>query len=217
MLAAKAKAMSDFLFQHARILIFCKAPVPGTVKTRLIPTMGIAGATQLHEALARRVVEWCQASRLAPIQLWCAPDITHEFFSSTGLDCRQQMDGHLGQRMDHALTVALSESDVDSAILIGTDCINMNSVYLHEALARLQHAKAVLGPAEDGGYGLIGLTEPATSVFDNLAWGTDSVCAETARRLNERFELWELLPLVWDLDRPEDLLRYRSWLESGSG
>lgn len=209
--------MSDFLFQHARILIFCKAPVPGTVKTRLIPTMGVAGATQLHEALARRVVEWCQVSRLAPIQLWCAPDITHEFFSSTGLDCRQQMGSHLGQRMDHALTVALSEPDVDSAILIGTDCINMNSAYLHQALARLQHSKAVLGPAEDGGYGLIGLTEPASSVFDNLAWGTDTVCAETARRLNERFEQWELLPLVWDLDRPEDLLRYRSWLDSGSG
>jgi hypothetical protein len=111
--------------------------------------------------------------------------------------------------MNHGLTTALAEPGVTSAILIGTDCINLDLAYLRHACLSLQASDAVLGPAEDGGYGLIGLRQPAPEVFRQIAWSTDTVCADTARHFNRVFKSWALLSLLWDLDRPADLLRYQ--------
>jgi uncharacterized protein len=209
---SKVNNMTEFQFPRSRLLIFCKAPVVGKVKTRLIPALGAVAATSLHRELASRLMACCQTAMLAPIQLWCAPDITHEFFTHSGLDCRQQEGANLGERMSHALTAALSEPGVESAILIGTDCVNLDADYLQRAFLRLQCADAVLGPAEDGGYGLIGLSEPAPAVFQNLAWGTAAVCAGTAQHFNAQFANWDLLPMLWDVDRPEDVERYQTLL-----
>ena len=65
----------------------------------------------------------------------------------------------------------------------------------------------MLGPAEDGGYGLIGLRQAAPKVFADIAWSTETVCAVTAQRLNSLYQYWTLLPLLWDVDRPADLAR----------
>jgi rSAM/selenodomain-associated transferase 1 len=208
--------MTDWQFPTTRVLIFCKAPVVGQVKTRLIPALGARGARDLHQRLAQHIFTMCQQAAVAPVQLWCAPDTTDEFFVNSGLPLYQQQGADLGERMNHGLTTALAESGVTSAILMGTDCINLDVRYLRQACLSLQDSDAVLGPAEDGGYGLIGLSQPAPEVFAQIAWSTDTVCADTARHFNHTFQRWALLPLLWDLDRPADLLRYQQGRKQGN-
>jgi rSAM/selenodomain-associated transferase 1 len=201
--------MTD-LFPRGRLLVFCKAPRPGSVKTRLIPALGAVGAAELHRELATGVLHMVQQAHLAPVQLWCAPDTTDSFFTATGLPLYCQQGEDLGARMAQAFATALADPAVDYALLIGTDCANLDVAYLQAAFQQLQAADAVLGPAEDGGYGLIGLRQAAPAVFRNIAWSTDTVCAATAAHLNRVYRHWALLPLLWDVDRPDDLARLMS-------
>ena len=203
-----------FKYPDSRIVILCKAPIAGNVKTRLVPPLTNEEAMRFHTELATRVISMVQASGLAPVRLWGAPDLDHPFFEKivdtdiTELAVQEGVD--LGERMDAAISSSLAEPSVRSAILIGTDCVNLDEAYLEKALDVLVHSDACLGPAEDGGYGLIGLKNPEPRVFAGMEWGTDSVCAETARAMNDCFETWQLLTLLWDVDRPEDLERYNA-------
>ncbi len=199
--------------------IFCKAPIPGEVKTRLIPGLGVEAATALHEQMARRVINLClkkQITARAVVELWCAPSTAHEFYdqfdtNSTrqGVVRRLQVGDDLGERMSNGFA---KDTTGYPAILIGTDCANLNADYLMSAMSRLENHDAVIGPAEDGGYGLIGLKRPCPEVFRNISWGTKNVCAQTCRELNQ-LEIsgqklnWALLPLLWDVDRIEDVDR----------
>ena len=203
-----------FKYPDSRIVILCKAPIAGAVKTRLVPPLTHDEAMGFHVELATRVISMVQSSGLAPVRLWGTPNVTHPFFRrlvDLNVTVTHLQEGaNLGERMDVAITGSLGEPDVKSSILIGTDCINLDATYLEQAIESLTHAEACLGPAEDGGYGLIGLRRPESTVFEGMAWGTDSVCAETARAMNKCFENWQLLSLLWDVDRPEDLERYNN-------
>ena len=202
-----------FKYPDSRIVILCKAPIVGTVKTRLVPPLTHDEAMKLHVELATRVITMVQTSGLAPVRLWVSPNATHPFFDrlvDTDVTVTHLQKGaDLGERMDLAMTHSLAEPDVKSSILIGTDCVNLD-----DAIQSLMPAAACLGPAEDGGYGLIGLKRPEPTVFEGMDWGTDSVCAETARAMNKCFKNWQLLSLLWDVDRPEDLERYNSQTET---
>ena len=203
-----------FKYPDSRIVILCKAPIAGTVKTRLVPPLTNEEAMGFHIELATRIISMTQTSGLAPVRLWGAPDLNHPFFEQV-VDARVtttsvQEGRDLGERMDVAIARSLAEPEVTSAILIGTDCINLDEAYLECALQSLVDSEACLGPAEDGGYGLIGLRKPESRVFEGMEWGTDSVCAETARAMNKCFDNWQLLSLLWDVDRPEDLERYNN-------
>ena len=147
-----------------------------------------------------RIVILCKAPIAGTAKTRLVPPLTH--------------DEAVGFHVELA-TRSLGEPDVKSSILIGTDCINLDATYLEQAIESLTHAEACLGPAEDGGYGLIGLRRPESTVFEGMAWGTDSVCAETARAMNKCFENWQLLSLLWDVDRPEDLERYNNQTATG--
>ena len=203
-----------YMFPDSRIVILCKAPIAGTVKTRLVPPLTDDEAMRFHTELAAKVISMIQASNLAPVRLWCSPDLNHPFFSEISdrkiTETSNQVGADLGERMHFAITHALAESEVKSAILTGTDCVNLDEAYLTSALEALNDSAACLGPAEDGGYGLIGLKKAEPKVFAGMAWGTDSVCAETARAMNICFDQWQLLSLLWDVDRPRDLERYNA-------
>jgi glycosyltransferase A (GT-A) superfamily protein (DUF2064 family) len=98
-----------------------------------------------------------------------------------------------------------------AAIVIGTDCPALAPGDLRRAVRLLRGGcDAVLAPAEDGGYALIGLTKVSPRLFSQIAWGTSSVYGETARRLASAGYRWRALRTLWDVDRPEDLDRLRS-------
>ncbi len=197
-------------YPDSKILVFCKAPLPGTVNTRLLPVLSASEAAALHEKLARRILDCCLDSKLANIELWCSPDTNHNFFHEyrdRGIPLFQQQGADIGERMCQGALHSLANEGIEKVVIIGTDLPTLDSDYLEDALEKLVDHDAVLGPAEDGGYGLIGFKQVRPEIFKNMAWSTDEVCAETCRRLDSLGDSCSLLPLLWDVDRPGDLKR----------
>jgi hypothetical protein len=190
-------------------MVFAKAPTPGRVKTRLIPSLGASGAAELQRQLIERTLCTAEEAGLGTLELWCAPGPDDPFFAACAerhdMGLRTQCEGDLGRRMAGALAAGTP------GLLIGCDCPALTAAYLHQAAAALAGGyDAVLGPAEDGGYVLIGLARsPPAQLFEDIPWGTQTVMQETRARLARRNWRWRELALMWDLDRPEDLQRLR--------
>lgn len=192
------------------IAILGKAPIAGLAKTRLIPRLGPAGAAALQAWLLRRTVATALAADLGPLCLWCTPDTGHPQFAHCAtlgaLTLKQQPDGDLGQRMHAAIADSAAPG---GTLVIGTDCPALSPALLRQAAAALSEHDAVLIPAEDGGYVLIGLRQPEWRVFDDIAWSSPQVMAQTRQRLAEAGLRWHELPDLWDVDRSEDIDRLR--------
>ncbi|MDI5934589.1 TIGR04282 family arsenosugar biosynthesis glycosyltransferase [Halomonas kalidii] len=189
------------------LAILAKAPIPGQVKTRLIPVLGAEGAARLHAVLLRHALEIAAAATSAhSITLWTALDHGHSLFLELadryGIELRAQPEGHLGVRMHHALS-----SMPGPGLLIGCDCPMLTPVLLQGCRKALDRADAVFLPAEDGGYALVGTRRADPQLFAAIDWGTSRVMAQTRRRARELG--WRLAcpTSVWDVDRPQDLQR----------
>ncbi|HEU0282595.1 MAG TPA: TIGR04283 family arsenosugar biosynthesis glycosyltransferase [Gallionella sp.] len=195
-------------FPDARLMIFAKAPVAGAAKTRLAPVLDEQGAADLHARLTERILHAAVSAKLAPVEIWCSPDCDHPFFQKAdGAVQRRTQHGHdLGERMANAFDAALGRHPY--AVLVGTDCPALTGNYLARALAALDGgADAVVGPAEDGGYILLGLRHTDRRLFDGVEWGSARVLDETRERLAALGWRWRELETLWDVDRPEDLER----------
>lgn len=194
---------------EVRVAVFAKAPVPGEVKTRLAPLLGAEGAALLHAALVRRTLAVAAGSGVGRVELWCTPDASHPLFAACaaefGAALRVQRGGDLGQRMRTAFDAALGENA--ALVLIGCDCAALDAAMLHQAAAALADNDAVIAPAEDGGYVLVGLSRPHTGIFSGVQWGGSSVMADTRARLGRAGARWKELRTLWDIDRPEDYAR----------
>jgi uncharacterized protein len=206
-----------YLYPDAVIMVFCKAPIPGQVKTRLIPPLTGAEAAQLHCELTEKTLKTATQNRLCEVSVWCSPTIDHPFFTMLEQTysiarCLQQ-GADLGERMHHAFGQALAR--FSSAIIIGCDCPSLTSDDLDQALSLLTQGKqCVFAPAEDGGYVLIGLKQSQATLFDNMPWGTNEVLGLTRARLQSLNLDFQELNTQWDLDTVDDLRRYRERVNS---
>jgi uncharacterized protein len=186
------------------IAILAKAPVPGFAKTRLIPAIGAHAAAVLQERLTERAVANAIAATVGPVTLWCAPDPSHPSFVDlarrSSISLKRQPEGDLGARM-------LAASGNGPTLVIGSDCPALAPLHLRAASEALADADVVLIPAEDGGYVLIGTRAPYPDLFTGITWGTDTVLAETRKRIAALgLKAVELSPL-WDVDSEGDLAR----------
>lgn len=193
-----------------RFLVFTRAPDPGQVKRRLIPTLGAQGAADLHRFLLGRTLR--TAVSAGPSEVWSTP-APHPFLSLCGrvygLPLRAQQGGDLGERMARALASALQTAP--AAVLVGSDCVDLTAAELAAARAALEAGEdAVFTPTEDGGYRLVGLRRPAVELFEGIDWGGPTVMAQTRERLTGLGWRWRELAPGWDVDRPEDLARLRA-------
>jgi rSAM/selenodomain-associated transferase 1 len=176
---------------RTRIVVFAREPRAGRVKTRLIPLLGAAGAARLHARLLARALATARAARLGDATLWTT---------------RRQRGADLGARMLHAFRHGLRRAE--RVILIGADCPALRARELRRAARWLAGgADAVLAPAEDGGYALIGLRRVTARLFEGIEWGGPRVMAQTRARLAALGWRWRELAEVWDVDRPEDVHR----------
>ena len=192
------------------IQIFCKAPVLGKVKTRLIQEIGARSALDLYKQMFDRLMaDFLLDSPV--VELWISPDKDHGFFEQYAVPRFQQAGADLGAKMSEALRDGLTRHE--SVILIGTDLPLINMSYIDRAASCLKDHEVVLGPAEDGGYGLVGVKAETPYMFSGIDWGTEKVLSQTCKRLNKVGLGYSLLPLIWDVDRPEDLQRYNAWLQ----
>ncbi len=157
-------AMTVESLDSGTLIVFARESVPGQVKTRLIPALGAEGAARLYRRLLGIALRAVATTPCARRQLWCAgaPAAGGEcarLAAGHGCTWHHQGPGDLGVRMSAALAEALAATD--RAILIGSDCPDYTPAYLSAAFAALADRDAVLGPAADGGYVLIGLRRPA--------------------------------------------------------
>lgn len=199
-----------------RLLVFAKAPRAGSVKTRLIPALGADGAARLARALL--IDTWALANE-ARGSLALEPALV---VTGTGdlpplepaPELWPQGDGDLGARLERAFRRALERAPF--AIAIGSDAPWLPLARLAEARALLASGatQAVLSPAQDGGYTLIGLRQCPQRLFADLPWSSEQTLARTRERLNA-FDLSPaLLATTFDLDAPEDLEALRAHLHA---
>lgn len=192
------------------LIVFAKAPIPGQVKTRL--ELDGEMAAMLHSALVERTLDVAQRSGIAEIELCCAPDTTHSFFEACADDfdvvLTDQGEGNLGDRMLHALQRALE--DYAAAIVVGSDCPALTGKHLAEAMAALNVHDAVLTPAEDGGYVLVGATRTDPAMFNAVDWSSGHVLEQQRRNFTALGFHWHEMATLWDVDRPEDLPRLKA-------
>jgi len=192
------------------VMVFARAPTPGEAKTRLIPALGAAGAAALHRRLVMHCLRAATDAQLGPVELWCAPDAGDRFFRECerrfGVGLRSQGRGDLGARLLGAFEAALARAS--RAILVGSDIPALSAQYLRDAERALAGGDdAVIGPAEDGGYVLVGLSRCDPELFRGIPWGGSEALAETRRRIAALGWRVTELPALWDVDRPEDLER----------
>lgn len=192
------------------LLVFGRSPLPGKVKTRMIPEIGAAAAARLYRRMLFDALETATAMRDVHCELWLdTPPVDPALTAlarDRGIAVKTQRGDDLGQRMHHALDEALTTAD--HAVLIGSDCPGIDRGYLQTAFQALQHHPAVLGPARDGGYVLIGLDHPMPSLFSGVHWSTGQVLSETRKRLHSLGSPWHELSPLQDVDRVSDLKAY---------
>jgi len=198
-----------------RIIIFAKAPLPGFAKTRLIPALGQAGAAKLAQRMLQQTLAVAVDARVGPVELCVTPDITLPAWLgvdiSQGVEISAQGGGDLGARLARAAQRGLVHDE--SVLLIGTDCVEMSAPLLRAAAAALKHKNAVIHPAADGGYALLGLARFHSRLFEDIAWSTDRVASETIGRIEQLGWSLEVGALLHDIDEPDDLKRIPpNWL-----
>ncbi len=192
---------------RTRIVIFAKAPVPGKVKTRLIPALGEIGAARLaHKMLLDTVAEAFAANLSIPETCTDPHPLDPEwqgFLPTQHMRITAQGEGDLGARLARAAkrTILLREN----VLLIGTDCPELERQRLRAAAEKLTSHDAVIHPTMDGGFALLGLRRFDPSLFEDIAWSTDEVAAQTIARIEALGWPLHVADTLRDIDEPEDL------------
>ncbi len=186
------------------VIIMCKAPVPGFVKTRLCSGYSAKEAAEIHQAMATTVIE--RANRIFSHVSIASDDIEHPFFKTFTLNMISQSEGDLGARMTHLLLQAFADRE-GPVLFLGTDSPHMSESRLHQVIERLPECDVVIGPVEDGGYDLIAMNQPYIEVFQDIQWSSEHVLKETMKRAKTSGIKIEQLDLSYDLDTPESLKR----------
>jgi len=183
-----------------RIVVFAKQPLPGRVKTRLIPALGAEGAARLAQEMLDRTIEEALATGL-PVELCGDPDAAAWYDGPA--EAGAQGEGDLGERLARSARRALAAGD--GVLLIGTDCPSLDRHRLRAAARALESHHAVLHPAADGGYVLLGLGRFDPSLFEAMPWSTPEVAAETVARIAALGWSLDLRETLRDVDEPADL------------
>lgn len=195
------------------LVIFAKAPVPGQVKTRLSPALTEDEAATLHGSFVLDTLERTKAAVgkfKLPIDrfLACAPSSSHVFFrimeARHGVTLLDQQGDDLGARMHHTFDSLFSQG-YQRVCLVGTDVPSLPLTHYRDAVEALTRHDLVIGPARDGGYYLIGLTQPRPELFTNIPWSTDRVMALTQQKAVAAGLKTALLPPWSDVDTIDNL------------
>ena len=196
---------------------FARLPRPGQVKTRLQTALTAEQACEVHCELLLGTAGALLGSELGPVELWLDrlgehPAIEHCL--AAGLRGPYQQQGQdLGARMAQAMCEALK--GVDAVLLVGSDCPGLDAAYLRTAVDALRRSEVVFGPADDGGYVLIGSRVMAPDLFVDVEWGSARALAQSERCVRARGWTLSRLAPRFDVDTPEDLRRWRAQASAG--
>jgi rSAM/selenodomain-associated transferase 1 len=193
------------------LLIFIRNPEKGKVNTRLAATIGDEKALVIYEELLRHTQN---ITRKLPVKklLFYAEKITEQDnWPAENYYKIVQKNGDLGIKMQAAFESTFTNG-AKKVIVIGSDCYELTEDILNQAFSELENHDAVIGPAADGGYYLLGFSRQNDSVFQNKTWSSDSVFAATIQDLENQNFKYKVLPVLNDVDEEKDLGRLRKFL-----
>jgi len=199
--------------QKWALVIFAREPVTGEVKTRMLTTFSKAQVTRLYKAFVRDVLQTAKAVGCQQKFIYVAGKNSRRSFLTQFqryFILKEQKGGDLGERM-HQAFVDCSHSHFTATIIIGTDCLSLTERDIRLAFEKLAQYDCVIGPADDGGYYLLGLRRPTAKLFKNMPWGSRLVFKETLKRVEELKKSVYILEKRGDLDTAEDL---NKWFKS---
>ena len=192
------------------LIIFTKNPEAGHVKTRLAQAVGDEKALEVYEVLREHTAlvtakveteRMVYFSRFIPLS---------DLFLTNTFTVKLQEGADLGERMQHAISAGFA-TGFRHIVIIGTDCYELSSEHINQAFTALERSDAVVGPATDGGFYLIGLNRPVPKLFLNRQWSTPEVFRETTEILRRFAIPYELLAPLPDIDTFEDLKKSPLW------
>lgn len=185
------------------LIVFVKHPELDKVKTRLASTLGNKKALSIYKQLLEHTLSICKTID-ADVQIHYTEDVIQndiwndfEKYPQTGTD--------LGERMYNAL----SNNDYNKKVIIGSDCFEITENHISDAFEQLESKDIVLGPANDGGYYLLGLKEVPKEIFKEIAWSSEKVLEQTIQKINHLNKSHSQLETLVDIDTEEDLKQYK--------
>lgn len=199
----------------ASLLVFAKVPRPGTVKTRLTPALTPTEAARLYTAFLRDTLR--QVVQLdVDVRLYLAPPLPDDGMDGlpAGVSVHQQTGDGLGARMKRAFRDTLREG-ADRVVLMGSDHPTLPSSFLRQAFRSLDDPRSLcVGPTDDGGFYLLGMTTVYPQLFDDMTYSHSEVFSETLARAEQTDAEVTVLPEWYDVDRPQDLGRMLADLDT---
>ncbi len=190
------------------LLIFTRNPELGKVKTRLAAGIGAEAALEVYNFLLDHTVSITKDLQVHKQVYYTEAIRTADVWNDTVYEKKLQRGADLGERMNNAFEDGFAEG-YKHIIIIGSDLYDITSEDLLVAFDRLKSNDAVIGPAEDGGYYLLGLNRNMPQIFRNKTWGTSTVLAATLTDLNE--VSMAKLPMKNDIDYLEDILHIEAF------
>jgi hypothetical protein len=201
------------------LVVMAKAPLPGESKTRLVPPLTFEEAAALSRALLLDQLDHLAEIDIAPLFVSFAPESSRPLFEELGakrFSCFAQRGDGLGERMREAFRYLFARG-FKNVVLIGSDLPPVPRENFDRAFVALGAGRdVVLGPAEDGGYYLVGMNRFIAGMFEGIGWSRADVLARTLKKIDHAALSYELLPVWHDVDTPEDLLRLYSGYQTGA-
>ena len=198
------------------LIIFAKSPIPGKVKTRLIPHITPIEAAELYKAFVADIIGNTHKLKCGQVTIAYTPSNAEDTFRSI---CNQSVNylpqngDNLGERMKNAFMYSF-EKGSKRTVIIGTDSPTLPLSYIRDAFDALNEVPVTIGPTFDGGYYLIGLSERNDTIFDGVDWSTSRVFSQTLTRTQELNKQLCVLPPWYDVDTSDNLEFLRSHILS---
>jgi uncharacterized protein len=207
-----AVAVADIIHGERALIIFIRNPLLGKVKTRLAADTGNGRALEIYNELLRH-------TRTITSRANCTRYLYYSDFIDTAdewpgdiFQKKMQHEGSLGEKMRQAFEEILSTHR--SVVIIGSDCYALRNTHIETAFEKLETADVVIGPAEDGGYYLLGMKRLIPPIFEGIEWGTGKVLQQTlqaTQTLEKDVVTLETLP---DIDTLADWERRNTGYET---
>ncbi len=183
------------------LIIFVKNPIPGTVKTRIARAVGDDRATEVYRHLLQYTQQITSNGPWEKIVYY--GDFVNSDDGWNGYGKCQQTGHDLGERMANAFREQFA-AGAEKAVIIGSDCLAITEDHLHRAFQALDRADVVLGPATDGGYYLLGMSQLHLALFDGMPWSQPELRQRTEQVITQRGISFERLDELTDIDEWSD-------------
>lgn len=190
------------------LIIFVKNPQKGKVKTRLAATLGNEKALEIYLELLERTKQITQGLAADKVVYYSEFIDEQDLWTPEVYQKALQANTDLGMRMKQAFEQAFGQG-YESVCIIGSDCYELDQSILEQAFDALERQDAVAGPANDGGYYLLGMNRLHPELFENKQWSTSSVLADTLEDLKNKHCSYHLLPELTDIDEEKDLKAFK--------